>query len=99
MPIADTYSVVRTINKAGAINVYGFYPNFLLLLQEKIRGGGGGGSFSLSLPKQVNQSAFRIFRALLCMSLCPVLDNTKNVSVQKWIFFVKEKERTGLLHS
>ena len=83
MPIADTYSVVRTINKAGAIKVYGFYPNFLLLLQEKIRGEGFFQSFFAKASQPISIQNFS--RSFLCVSLCPVLDNAKNG------FFCKRK--------
>ena len=89
MPIADTYSVVRTINKAGAISVYGFYPNFLiLLLQEKIRGEGFFQSFFAKASQPISIQNFS--RSFLCVSLCPVLDNAENVPYKNE-FFCKRK--------
>ena len=72
------------LNKAGAINVYSFYPNFLLLVQEKIRGEGFFQSFFAKASQPISIQNFS--RSFLCVSLCPVLDSAKNVSVQKWIF-------------
>ena len=96
VPVADTYSVVRTINKAGAINVYGFYPNFLLLLQEKIRGEGFFQSFFAKASQPISIQNFS--RSSLCVSLPGAWQHEKCIRT-KMDFFVKGKERTGLLHS
>ena len=96
MPIADAYSVVRTINKAGAINVYGFYSNFLLLLYIGIvyiytRKDSGGGFLSVFLCQSKSTNQHSEFFALFFVCLFARCLTTRKMYPYKNGFFCKRK--------